>query len=65
MGNVIKWVFGQNKDEQTLIKALLDNQLNSRRVVGRGTVLVDANEVRATEKYQDMLKKAEKIVSAR
>lgn len=51
-------------DEQELVKALKDNKLKTRQIVGRGTLVVDANEVRKTKKFQDYADKASQIIGS-
>ena len=51
-------------DEREIIKALKnkDNGSHSMRVVGRGTLVMSAKDVRSSQKYRDLLDKAESIV---
>ncbi len=52
---------------QDIIKALKDknNNTDSMRVVGRGTLVKSASDVRNSQKYKDLLKKADKYVTRR
>lgn len=51
-------------EEKAIIDALKnkDNGSQSMRVVGRGTLVMSARDVRNSQKYKDLLKKADKIV---
>lgn len=43
------------------IKALVDNSYKSLRVVGRGTIVIDPKEVRATESFKRDMQKAKEF----
>lgn len=49
-------------DEQKILNAIDQSGLQSMRVVGRGTLVVDAKEVTSTEKFKDYAQKAKIIV---
>ncbi len=51
-------------EEKAIIDALKnkDNGSQSMRVVGRGTLVMSARDVRNSQKYKDLLQKADKIV---
>ncbi|MCE3046283.1 hypothetical protein [Legionella sp. 16cNR16C] len=51
-------------EEKEIIKALKnkDNGSQSMRVVGRGTLVMSAKDVRNSQKYKDLIQKADKIV---
>jgi len=53
-----------NDDEKSIIEALKkeDNGTQSMRVVGRGTLTMSARAVRESQKYKDLLNKAESII---
>jgi len=53
-----------DKREQELINALkdLDNGAGTMRVVGRGTLVMSAKAVRDSQKYQELMKKANMII---
>lgn len=61
--NYILHIIRPNKDEyeQDLVN-LVNNTYKSTRVVGRGTVRTDPNEVSSTESFQEAKKKAKQIV---
>lgn len=61
------WAFKSSftEDERKLIQALKDSNIKSHRVIGRGTMVVDVQEVRSTEKFQEYAKKAKKIVDGK
>jgi hypothetical protein len=44
-------------DERKVLDALNKNGLKSMRVVGRGTLIMDAEEARNTEKFKRMISK--------
>ncbi len=56
-------MFNDN-DEKKIIDALknADNGTESMRVVGRGTLVMSARSVRESQKYKDLLDKADVIV---
>lgn len=49
-------------DEQKVLDAINQSGLKSMRVVGRGTLMVDAKEVTRTEKFKDYARQAKSIV---
>lgn len=51
-------------DEQQIIEALKDedNGTQSMRVIGRGTLVMSARAVRESQKYKDLLDKADSII---
>ncbi len=51
-------------EEKSIIDSLKnkDNGSQSMRVVGRGTLVMNARDVRSSQKYKDLLKKADKII---
>ena len=58
-------LFGLSPSEQDQkLKQLVDNSYDSVRVVGRGTVKIDPEEVGNTREFQAARRKAKKIVSA-
>jgi len=54
-------------EEREIIKALKnkDNGSQSMRVIGRGTLVMSAKDVRRSQKYKDLLENANKIVEKR
>ena len=52
-------------EEKSIIDALKDkdNGSQSMRVVGRGTLVMNARDVRSSQKYKDLLTKADKIIA--
>lgn len=46
------------------LKRLVDNSYSSTRVVGRGTVKIDPNEVRRTPAFKEAREKARMIVKS-
>lgn len=57
--------FGLSRTEQDeKLKQLVDNSYDSVRVVGRGTVKIDPQEVGNSEAFKAARKKAKKIVRA-
>ena len=51
-----------NEDEQYIIEALSKNKCQSMRVVGRGTLVVDAKEVIESESYRKLVAKADGLI---
>ncbi len=51
-------------EEDKKLKKLVENSYSSIRVVGRGTVKIDPNEVRNTKEFQDAREEAKAIVGA-
>lgn len=51
-------------EEDKKLKKLVENSYASIRVVGRGTVKIDPNEVRNTKEFQDAREEAKAIVGA-
>lgn len=49
-------------DEKKVIEALKNNGTGSMKVIGRGTLVMDAKDVTSSKKYKDLLAKADKIV---
>jgi hypothetical protein len=51
-------------EEKAIIDSLKnkDNGSKSMRVVGRGTLVMSAKDVRSSQKYKDLIQKADKIV---
>lgn len=64
MTNLIRKLFhiSISSEEQRVLDAIKDSGLKSMRVVGRGTLVVDAKEVTNTDKFKDYAKEAKKIV---
>lgn len=52
-------------DEQDLknVQKLRDSKVNSRKVVGRGTLVSDASEIRKTKTFQDYAERASRLVA--
>jgi hypothetical protein len=52
-------------EEKSIIDALKnkDNGSRSMRVVGRGTLVMNARDVRSSQKYKDLLEKADTIIA--
>lgn len=61
MEAIIKWIAGFDAENET-VKNLKTSSIKSRRVVGRGTLTVDSDEIRNTEKFKSDARKAAKIV---
>jgi hypothetical protein len=61
MSNLIKKLL-INSDEQKVLDAIIQSGLKTMRVVGRGTLVVDAKEVTGTDKFRSYAEQAKKIV---
>lgn len=63
MGILTTLGLSPSEDDKKL-KELVENSYNSVRVVGRGTVKIDPNEVRKTKEFQKAREDAKAIVGA-
>ncbi|WP_158527212.1 hypothetical protein [Pelagibaculum spongiae] len=54
-----------SEEDRKILKALKDTGVASRKVVGRGTMTVDAKDVTSTEAFKAHSKRASEIVRAR
>tara|TARA_A200000159_G_C7332875_1_gene343745 strand:- start:1777 stop:1983 length:207 start_codon:yes stop_codon:yes gene_type:complete len=61
MGAIINWIVGFDADND-VVKSLKSSENKSRKVVGRGTLVVDTDEVRRSPKFQNDARKAADIV---
>jgi len=50
-------------DEEEILKAINNSGLKTMRVMGRGTLVVDAQEVTKTDKFKDYAKQAKSVVA--
>jgi len=55
--------FKFNQQDLENIKKLQNSEVKSRKVIGRGTLIADASEIRKSKPFQDNLKKASKIIT--
>ena len=62
MGSIINWIVGFDADND-VVQSLKSSENKSRKVVGRGTLVVDSDEVRHSIKFRDDARKAADIVS--
>lgn len=61
MGIVLELLGLKLSEKQQQMKALVNNSYNTVRVVGRGTVKIDAAEVIKSQGYIDACKKVEQL----
>lgn len=61
MGAFINWIVGFDADND-VVQNLKSSANKSRKVVGRGTLVVDADEVRRSIKFKSDARKAADIV---
>ncbi|AEF02049.1 hypothetical protein [Alteromonas naphthalenivorans] len=61
MGAIINWIVGFDADND-VVQSLKSSANKSRKVVGRGTLVVDTDEVRRSTKFKDDARKAADIV---
>ena len=61
MGSIINWIVGFDADND-VVQSLKSSENKSRKVVGRGTLVVDSDEVRHSIKFRDDARKAADIV---
>ena len=57
----VQEMFNMKKNDQRIIDKL-NNHMSSARIVGRGTVVVDSNQVLQSPKFQAARIRAKKIV---
>lgn len=64
MADLIKKMLGTyiDPDKQKVLEAINNSGLKTMRVVGRGTLIVDAKEVTNTKKFKDYVEQAKSIV---
>ena len=55
--------FGLSDEDKKVLSAISESGLTTMRVVGRGTLIVDAKEVTNTRKFKEYSKKARRIVA--
>jgi hypothetical protein len=51
-----------NSDEKKVLEAIKESGYTTMRVVGRGTLVVDAKEVTGTDKFKKYTEQAKEIV---
>lgn len=51
-----------SKEQLSIAKDLRENNIESRAVIGRGSVFVEAKDVKQTQKYKDLLSKADELM---
>jgi hypothetical protein len=61
MSDLIKKLL-TNSDEQKVLDAIIQSGLKTMRVIGRGTLVVDAKEVTGTDKFKSYTEQAKQIV---
>ncbi|HHF2866563.1 TPA: hypothetical protein ACPJZQ_001675 [Vibrio alginolyticus] len=61
MGAIINWIVGFDADNE-VVQSLKSSANKSRKVVGRGTLMVDTAEVRRSRKFKNDAEKAANIV---
>jgi hypothetical protein len=61
MGAIINWIVGFDASND-VVKSLKSSANKSRKVVGRGTLVVDSDEVRHSIKFRSDARKAADIV---
>jgi hypothetical protein len=61
VGAIINWIVGFDADND-VVKSLKSSANKSRKVVGRGTLVVDSHEVRHSTKFRNDARKAADIV---
>ncbi|GGZ84094.1 hypothetical protein [Paraglaciecola chathamensis] len=61
MEAIINWIVGFDADND-VVKSLKSSANKSRKVVGRGTLVVDTDEVRRSIKFKNDARKAADIV---
>lgn len=57
-------LFSFNEEDLKNIQKLKESQVRSRKVVGRGTLVADASEIRKTKSFQQNAERAAKLVTA-
>jgi len=56
--------FAFNEQDLKIIEKLKESKVRSRKVVGRGTLVADASEIRKTKSFQANAERAAKLVAA-
>lgn len=56
--------FGLSPEDKKILDSINRSGLKTMRVVGRGTLMVDAKEVTNTHQFKDYSKKAEQILKS-
>lgn len=56
--------FSFNEQDLKNIEKLKESKVRSRKVVGRGTLVADASEIRKTKSFQQNAERAAKLVTA-
>ena len=56
-------LFSFNEQQEEIAARLKAENLRSLRVVGRGTILADAREIRSSQKFKDYAQRASGLVS--
>lgn len=57
-------LFSFNEQDLKNIEKLKESKVRSRKVVGRGTLVADASEIRKTESFRKNAERAAKLVVA-
>jgi len=57
-------LFSFNEQDLKNIEKLKESKVRSRKVVGRGTLVADASEIRKTKSFQQNAERAAKLVTA-
>lgn len=64
MANVLRWLgLAPSENEKNIIELLNESKrARTAKVVGRGTVMIDAKQIRQDPKFKELYKKAATIV---
>jgi hypothetical protein len=61
MGKFFGLFYSLSEKQVEIAAALRENSLESRTVIGRGSIFVDAKDIKQTQKFKDLLLKAEEV----
>jgi len=56
-------LFGFDEQDLENVRKLKESKVPSRRVVGRGTLVADASDIRKTQKFRENAERASKLVA--
>lgn len=57
-----KWIGKKHSDEDEIIKTMAGKEASSMKVIGRGTLVMDAKDIIKSSKYQNLAALADLII---
>jgi hypothetical protein len=61
MGGFFGLFYSLSKNQKEIAAQLRENYLESRTVIGRGSIFVEPKDIKQTQKFKELLLKAEKV----